>query len=110
FFPYTYAVFGAMSDKDINGILLHLKDKIDHWYLCDLPLPRAARAESPAHTLDAMGFMVGTEGGTERSVRCFGTPAEAYAAARDSVGENDRIVVFGSFLTVAGVMAARAAQ
>jgi len=110
FFPYTYAVFGAMSDKDINGMLLHLKDKIDHWYLCDLPLPRAARAESLAHALDTAGFMAGTEGGTERSVQCFGTPAEAYAAARDSVGENDRIVVFGSFLTVAGVMAARAAQ
>jgi len=110
FFPYTYAVFGAMSDKDINGMLLHLKDKIDHWYLCDLPLPRAASAESLAHALDTAGFMAGTEGGTERSVQCFGTPAEAYAAARDSVGENDRIVVFGSFLTVAGVMAARAAQ
>lgn len=110
FFPYTYAVFGAMSDKDINGMLLHLKDKIDHWYLCDLPLPRAVRAESLAHALDTAGFMAGTEGGTERSVQCFGTPAEAYAAARDSVGENDRIVVFGSFLTVAGVMAARAAQ
>jgi dihydrofolate synthase/folylpolyglutamate synthase len=110
FFPYTYAVFGAMSDKDINGILLHLKDKIDHWYLCDLPLPRAASAESLAHALDTAGFVAGTEGGTERSVQCFGTPEEAYAAARDSVGENDRIVVFGSFLTVAGVMAARAAQ
>ncbi|MFM8462832.1 MAG: bifunctional tetrahydrofolate synthase/dihydrofolate synthase, partial [Burkholderiaceae bacterium] len=110
FFPYTYAVFGAMSDKDINGILLHLKDKIDHWYLCDLPLPRAASAESLAHALDTAGFVAGTEGGTERSVQCFGTPAEAYAAARDSVGENDRIVVFGSFLTVAGVMAARAAR
>jgi len=110
FFPYTYAVFGAMSDKDINGILLHLKDKIDHWYLCDLPLPRAASAESLAHALDTAGFVAGTEGGTERSVQCFGTPEEAYAAARDSVGENDRIVVFGSFLTVAGVMAARTAQ
>ena len=110
FFPYTYAVFGAMSDKDIAGVLSHLKDKIDHWYLCDLPLPRAASAESLAAALGSAGFVAGNTGGTERSVQCFATPAEAYAAARDSVSENDRIVVFGSFLTVAGVMAARAAR
>ncbi|MEY3694701.1 MAG: bifunctional tetrahydrofolate synthase/dihydrofolate synthase, partial [Pseudomonadota bacterium] len=110
FFPYTYAVFGAMSDKDIAGVLSHLKDKIDHWYLCDLPLPRAASAESLAAALGSAGFVAGNTGGIERSVQCFATPAEAYAAARDSVSENDRIVVFGSFLTVAGVMAARAAR
>jgi dihydrofolate synthase/folylpolyglutamate synthase len=110
FFPYTYAVFGAMSDKDIAGVLSHLKDKIDHWYLCDLPLPRAASAESLAAALGSAGFVAGNTGGTERNVQCFATPAEAYAAARDSVSENDRIVVFGSFLTVAGVMAARAAR
>ncbi|MEY3981066.1 MAG: bifunctional tetrahydrofolate synthase/dihydrofolate synthase [Pseudomonadota bacterium] len=110
FFPYTYAVFGAMSDKDIAGVLSHLKDKIDHWYLCDLPLPRAASAESLAAALGSAGLVAGNTGGTERSVQCFATPAEAYAAARDSVSENDRIVVFGSFLTVAGVMAARAAR
>lgn len=110
FFPYTYAVFGAMSDKDIGGILAHLKDKIDHWYLCDLPLPRAASAESLASALADAGFVAGSDGGGERSVQCFATPAEAYEAARDRVGENDRIIVFGSFLTVAGVMAARQAH
>ncbi|MCX7216749.1 MAG: bifunctional tetrahydrofolate synthase/dihydrofolate synthase [Burkholderiales bacterium] len=107
FFPYTYAVFGAMSDKDVSGILSHLKDKIDHWYFCDLPLPRAASAESLASALSDAGFVAGRDGSGERSVQCFGTPAEAYAAARDRVGENDRIIVFGSFLTVAGVMAVR---
>ncbi len=107
FFPYTYAVFGAMSDKDVSGILSHLKDKIDHWYFCDLPLPRAASAESLASALSDAGFVGGKDAGGERSVQCFGTPAEAYAAARDRVGENDRIIVFGSFLTVAGVMAVR---
>jgi dihydrofolate synthase/folylpolyglutamate synthase len=107
FFPYTYAVFGAMSDKDVSGILSHLKDKIDHWYFCDLPLPRAASAESLASALSDAGFVAGKDAGGERSVQCFGTPAEAYVAARDRVGENDRIIVFGSFLTVAGVMAVR---
>src|SRR5690606_37580860 len=39
FHPYTYAVFGAMRDKDIAGILAAIGDRIDHWCLTDLPLP-----------------------------------------------------------------------
>ena len=43
----------------------------------------------------------------ERTINIFANPAEAYANAISRAGENDRIVVFGSFLTVAGVIAAR---
>ncbi len=110
FFPYTYAVFGAMADKDIAGIVSHLKDKIDHWYLCDLPLPRAASAESLAAALRAAGVADRGEPGAERSIRCFASPAAAYDAARECATENDRIAVFGSFLTVAGVMSAQQAR
>lgn len=39
FFRYTYAVFGAMQDKDIAGVLGHMLDKVDHWCLTDLPPP-----------------------------------------------------------------------
>ncbi len=107
FHPYTFAVFGAMADKDIAGILAQLGDRIDHWYVCDLPLPRAASAETLAAAVRAAGFQENDQVGAERSVRCFSSPAEAYAAARNHAGENDRIAVFGSFLTVAGVMSAR---
>jgi dihydrofolate synthase/folylpolyglutamate synthase len=107
FHPYTYAVFGAMADKDIAGILAHLVDRIDHWYLTDLPLPRAASATSLAEALAQAGVVPSTASGAERSVQCFATPAEAYAAARERATENDRIAVFGSFVTVAGVMAVR---
>ncbi len=107
FHPYTFAVFGAMADKDIAGIFAQLGDRIDHWYLCDLPLPRAASAESLEALLRASGFSEGAQAGAERSIRRFASPADAYAAARNHAGENDRIAVFGSFLTVAGVMSAR---
>ena len=110
FHPYTYAVFGAMADKDIAGIVAHLKDKVDHWYLCDLPLPRAASADSLAAALRAAGIADNGAPGAERSIRCFATPADAYAEATKHATENDRIAVFGSFLTVAGVMAARQAR
>ena len=43
----------------------------------------------------------------ERSVASFADPAAAFSNAMSRAGENDRIVVFGSFYTVAGVMAAR---
>ncbi len=109
FHPYTFAVFGAMADKDIAGIIAQLKDRIDHWYLTDLPLPRAASASALAAALHEAGISDSHEPGKERRVRQFATPAEAYAAAQNDAGENDRMVVFGSFLTVAGVMSARQA-
>ncbi len=105
FHPYTFAVFGAMADKDIAGVLAHVKDKIDHWCLTDLPMPRAASAAALADKLHEAGISDNSATGAERSVRCFASPADAYADARKRAGENDRIVVFGSFLTVAGVLA-----
>ncbi len=105
FHPYTFAVFGAMADKDIAGVLAHVKDKIDHWCLTDLPMPRAASAAALAAKLQEAGISDNTATGAERSVRCFANPADAYADARKRAGENDRIAVFGSFLTVAGVLA-----
>lgn len=107
FHRYTHAVFGAMADKDIAGIVAHLVERIDHWYLTDLPLPRAATAQSLAAALTGAGAQVSTAVGAERSIQCFATPADAYAAARSRATEDDRIAVFGSFITVAGVMAVR---
>ncbi len=105
FHPYTFAVFGAMADKDIAGVMAQVKDKIDHWCLTDLPMPRAATAVALAGKLHEAGISDNPAAGAERSVRCFASPADAYADARKRAGENDRIVVFGSFLTVAGVLA-----
>lgn len=109
FHPYTFAVFGAMADKDIAGVVAQLKDRIDHWYLADLPLPRAARATSLAQTLRDAGVRESEQAGAQRSIRCFASPAEAFIEAKVRAGENDRIAVFGSFLTVAGVMALKSA-
>ncbi|NRR29461.1 bifunctional tetrahydrofolate synthase/dihydrofolate synthase [Oxalobacteraceae bacterium] len=102
FHPYTYAVFGSMQDKDIDGVIAAMSEHVDHWCLCDLPLPRAASASE----LAAKVQIVQPEK-AERTVNIFADPGQAYANAMSRAGENDRIVVFGSFLTVAGVMAAR---
>jgi dihydrofolate synthase/folylpolyglutamate synthase len=110
FHPYTYAVFGAMADKDIDGIIAHMKPLVDHWCVTDLPLPRAASAADIAARLSEAGVDNSSAKDAERSIRTFASAAEAYANARSRAGENDRIAVFGSFLTVAGVIAARKSE
>lgn len=107
FHPYTYAVFGAMQDKDIEGVIAQLKDIVDHWCLTDLPLPRAATAEQLKQKLLDAGVVPNAGAGAECTIETFSSPAAAFANARSRAGENDRIAVFGSFLTVAGVMEAR---
>ncbi|MEY4481372.1 MAG: hypothetical protein RIQ84_534 [Pseudomonadota bacterium] len=104
--PYTIAVFGAMADKDIAGVLKPMLDKVDFWYFCDLPTPRAASAEDLARELKALGFKEGKDSGIET----FKSPELAYQAALKKAGEGDRISVFGSFFTVAGVLAYRNAK
>jgi dihydrofolate synthase / folylpolyglutamate synthase len=106
FHPYTYAVFGAMQDKDIDGLIACLKDRVDHWCVTDLPLPRAASAEQLKQKLLDAGIVPQTQGGAERTIQTFVSPAAAFANARSRAGEDDRIAVFGSFLTVAGVIEA----
>lgn len=110
FHPYTYAVFGAMHDKDIDGVIAHLKDRIDHWCVTDLPLPRAATAAQLKEKLLNAGITPQNEPGAECTIQSFSSPANAYLNAQSRAGENDRITVFGSFLTVAGVMEVRKSE
>jgi dihydrofolate synthase/folylpolyglutamate synthase len=103
--PYTYAIFGAMADKDIEGVIKPLLGTIDFWYCTNLPTPRAASAQSLAQTLESMG--VKPKNGADGGIEIFENPASAYQKALSQAGEGDRIVTFGSFYTVAGVMAYR---
>src|SRR3984957_17164868 len=89
YFPYTYAVFGAMHDKDIAGVVEHLKGEIDHWCVTDLPSPRAASAQD----LEAVLRESGVANGADSSVTRFASPAEAFQDALKRATENDRIVV-----------------
>ncbi|SAL69914.1 bifunctional folylpolyglutamate synthase/ dihydrofolate synthase [Caballeronia peredens] len=103
YFPYTYAVFGAMRDKDIEGVVSQLKSEIDHWNVTALPTPRGASASQ----LESALRDAGVNDGPDSSVSCFESPAAAFQDALSRASENDRILVFGSFYTVAGVMAYR---
>jgi dihydrofolate synthase/folylpolyglutamate synthase len=105
FHRYTYAVFGIMDDKDIDGVIAPMAGLVDHWCVTDLPSPRSASSAALAEKLAAMRPAGAKD--SDFSVSGFADPAAAFANAVSRAEENDRIVVFGSFYTVAGVMAAR---
>ncbi len=92
----TLAVYGAMADKDINGVVSILKDQVDDWYVTDLPLPRAASAQALLAELLAAGVS------RERITVC-GDAEKALMDARKNASNDDRIIAFGSFWVVTGV-------
>ena len=106
--PETYAVFGMMADKDIDGVIHHLRNHVDHWICCDLPGPRGASAQMLEDYLHAAGItnLKDPKKGINRSVVCTTTPDEGLRLARRQADPGDRILVFGSFLTVAQALPA----
>jgi dihydrofolate synthase/folylpolyglutamate synthase len=98
YFPTTHAVFGAMADKDLQPMLARIRPLIDRWYFTDLP---TARAES-ATGLIAKWRAQAAPG--QASAAAYPDPLQALQAAIDAADPADRIVVFGSFYTVGGVL------
>ena len=98
FFPTTHAVFGAMADKDLGPMLAKVNPLIDKWYFTDLPTPRAESAVNLQAKWRAQN--------TRTDVVCanFANPVTALQAAIEAAEPTDRIVVFGSFYTVGGVL------
>ena len=103
FFPRTHAVFGAMRDKDLSTILARMAPLVDHWHFTDLPTPRAARAAE----LEQAFARLAVKSPAKPTVSCHADPAAALASALEQVDPADRIVVFGSFYAVGGVIAGR---
>jgi dihydrofolate synthase/folylpolyglutamate synthase len=98
YFPQTHAVFGAMRDKDLVPLLKHIAPLVDHWHLTDLPTPRAARAADLAPLVQA------ASGARQVTTTLHASPEAALRAAAAAADPADRIVVFGSFFTVGGVL------
>ncbi len=98
FYPTTHAVFGAMADKDLLPMLQRLNPLIDRWYFTDLPLPRAAAAADLMQAWQAQNTRKDAAGSVHAN------PQAALQAAIASADPADRIVIFGSFYTVGGVL------
>ena len=98
FYPTTHAVFGAMADKDLAPMLHRMDPLVDRWYFADLPTPRAASGAALQAAWQAVTKR------TDAVSAVFSTPLDALHAAAAKAQAADRIVVFGSFYTVGGVL------
>ncbi|MCL2525208.1 MAG: bifunctional tetrahydrofolate synthase/dihydrofolate synthase [Betaproteobacteria bacterium] len=98
FFERTFAVVGMLADKDIAGALAALRGRVDVWHVATLGGPRGAQSDRLAAAIAA-----GELGG---EVVQHPSATAAMQAAKGAAGESDRIVVFGSFYTVAEALQA----
>lgn len=97
----THAVFAALGDKDIAGVIAALEDRIDRWWLAGLADagPRGLAVDAFAQRLAGTAAADGT--------RCPEV-VDALAAARHQAVPGTRILVFGSFHTAAAALDALA--
>ena len=98
FYPCTHAVFGAMADKDVAPMLARVGPLVDKWYFTDLPTARAATGD----VLQAVWQASNTR--KDATSSAYKTPESALQAAIAAADPADRIVVFGSFYTVGGIL------
>ncbi len=104
FHPYTYAVFGMLGDKDIDSVVRHMARRVDHWFCCALEGPRALSADALAARVRSVLDGMDDPDVNKVGVSVHGSPAIAFENANSTAKPDDRIVVFGSFLTVSGVL------
>jgi dihydrofolate synthase / folylpolyglutamate synthase len=98
FYPTTHAVFGAMADKDLAAMWPKVAPMIDKWYFCSLPTARAATAQALQTLWAAQNQR------SDVTSQTYTSPQAALDAAVAGAEPTDRIVVFGSFYTVGGVL------
>lgn len=91
----THAVFAMLRDKDARGVAEQLGSRIDRWYVAPTSGARGMDASTLTATLQQVSSIAA------RSVERFESVPDALAAARSAAAGDDRILVFGSFVTVA---------
>lgn len=127
FFYQTHAVVGMLADKDVEGSLAKIAKEIDIWYCVPLPTARGLAVNELARIVRQVAK-------PDAKIRVFDSIVQAYQAAlqaaeqsnttnrntkqvnllpiqkvelleqRNEQGNGDRVVVFGSFFTVADVL------
>ncbi|MGC1182268.1 bifunctional tetrahydrofolate synthase/dihydrofolate synthase [Legionella sp.] len=93
----VHAVFSALKDKDIPGLIEPLKDYVDYWYPAQLDVKRTVSANL------LLFYFKNSEITVEI---CYNNPLIAFKTALNQAQPGDLIVVYGSFFTVNYVMAA----
>jgi dihydrofolate synthase / folylpolyglutamate synthase len=95
----TFAVFSMLRDKDIDDSARALAGSFDRWFVAGLTESSDRRGSTAAELAAALD-----RAQVQAPVQLSGAPQHALRAALAKAGRDDRIVVFGSFLTVAVVL------
>lgn len=93
----THLVLGMLEDKNAEVVIDILKEVIDYWYLTDLDTRRGRSANHLKQLINRSEI-------DKNQVQCYTSPIEAYEAAHEHSASKDRILVTGSFYTVAPVL------
>jgi dihydrofolate synthase/folylpolyglutamate synthase len=95
----THAVVGMLADKDAAGVISEMAEVVAIWHVAGLDCERGAAAQQLAREIRAV--VAG------QTIVEYGTVSDALAGAGAAAGPADRIVVFGSFYTVAAALEPR---
>ena len=89
------AVASVLEDKDWSEMVSQLKSQIDYWHIAELTgISRAAKGQSLVKLL----YNTGIEATLNKSIE------QAFKMAISRAGKTGKVVVFGSFYTVAAVL------
>ena len=88
----TVAVFSALTDKDLAGILAPLIQHFAAWHLIPLEGPRAQDTLLLSDKLQAVGI--------RSPIECHKDTGNVIKTLQKTMNSEDRVVAFGSFLVV----------
>ena len=107
--PRTWAIVAMLSDKDIKGVIESVSAEIDNW--CFAGLENTSRGLSVHALVENLPdiFIKATNQKNQckiltDKVLSAGSVAQACALVLSKANNNDRIIIFGSFYTVAEAM------
>jgi dihydrofolate synthase/folylpolyglutamate synthase len=90
----VHAIFSALKDKDLIGLIQPVKAHVDFWYPVVLDVKRAADKQSIETAFHALDI----------DVSCDDSPLEAYNRVLQAVRPGDLILIYGSFYIVSQIM------
>jgi dihydrofolate synthase / folylpolyglutamate synthase len=105
FYQKNIAILGAMQDKDIVSMLTPLKNIIDEWHICLLPTNRSASLEQLEQAILSLYDDEKNKDKIKSKLKIYTytNVLSAYAYVKQHIQKEHRLLVFGSFYTVAGV-------